>query len=1090
MNKLLSVFILSFCIPVLLFAQTKTVKGKVTDEDGVGVPNANVVQVGGTRKGTQTDKEGNFSLAIVGEGKVSLSVSSVGYNAKVVNVTGESVAVILEKRVSVQDEVVVVGYQTIKRKEIAGAASAITAEQIKDVPASSNAAEALAGRATGVQVVSAEGGPGADYDIKVRGGTSITQDNTPLYIVDGIPVENALSVISPQDIQSFDILKDAAATAIYGSRGANGVIVITTKGGKNNKKISVTYNAFVGWKSLAKELDVMSPEEFVEYQYERIGANMRNSQDSSSFAGKYGPNLWVYGHAYDSVKAYANVAPVDWQDKLFGRKALQQSHNISISGGNKQTSFNLSLTYNKEDGILLGSDFEKKLATFKLEHKASNKLKLGTTIRYTNQALNGAGVSGDGLNFSRLRHTIKYVPFNNFRFIEDVQNPVVDEDGGNPAGSGIVNPLVYTRQDLKRNTNNNINVTGYAQYSITKWLTFKTTVGIENKNQYIKYFSDSATPYSRNDGGKLPIARIDSNQRFGITNSNVISFNSGSIKGRFKKNNNLQIVLGQETVSEEEYASSNIWFYYPHGADYNKVWQDFTGSYTLPSNTVPTGYPAFAKVQRTLLSFFGKATYSRKSKYFATFSYRGDGSSRFAPGRQWGYFPAGSLAWNMSKEKFMSKVGFISDVKLRASYGASGNNKIPDYAFLPTFADNTSSSIGYGLLDAPPGIAYIPNSQFLANQLIKWETTVSKNVGVDFGLFKNKLLFTVDLYENSSNDLLLQNRVPSTTGSQYQYQNVGSTVNRGIELQVTAPRLLSSRDFNWSSTFNISFNKNKVKSLGGLPELNPKSGIISTNPYDYKVRPGEPLGQIWGYVNDGFYTADEFVAGSFNNSTRGFTPKATTLINNTGLAVAQPGNIKFKDLDGNDTLDVRDQTVIGNTNPKFFGGLNNQFTYKNFDLSVFVNWVVGNDVYNANRIEFTNGYQPDANFFKDMEGRWKTIDENGNIITDLAVLAERNKNATIWRPLAVQSFNAMSWAVEDASFLRINNVTLGYTLKPRSKFIKSVRLYATGNNLAVITNYTGFDPEVSAKRSVLTPGVDYSAYPKTRSYIFGVNVGF
>ncbi|MES2431411.1 MAG: TonB-dependent receptor [Bacteroidota bacterium] len=1085
MKKLLVVVFAFFAIPLSLLAQ-KTIKGKVTDEDGASVPGANVVQNGGTRKGTQTDKDGNFSIAVKEAGKISLTISSVGYGTKVVNVSGDEVSVMLEKKVSVQDEVVVVGYQSVKRKEIAGAASAVTAEQIKDVPGSSNAAEALAGRATGVQVVSAEGGPGTDYDIKVRGGTSITQDNTPLYIVDGIPVENALSVISPQDIQSFDILKDAAATAIYGSRGANGVIVITTKGGKVNRKLSVTYSAFVGWKSLANEIDVMSPGEFVKYQYERIGANLRGTNDSSSFANKYGRNIWVDGHAWDSVKAYEDVATVDWQKKMFGRNALQQNHNIALSGGSKMTSYNVSLTYSKEDGILIGTDFTKKLATIKLEHKASNKLKIGTTIRLSDQTLNGAGVSGDGANFSRLRSIVKYAPFTNFHFIEDVANPW--EDGDNPGGQGIVNPYIYTYQDLKRNNNNTINITAYGQYNITKWLTFKSTVGIENKNQTVKYFADSSTSYARNETKGQPIAAVDSVQRFGITNSNVLSFNSNSIKGKFKKNNNLQIILGQETVVEQEDINSYIFKFYPKGASYNTVWNDFRGSYDFTDpNIYPSGFPLVRKYERSLLSFFGKATYNFKSKYFASLSYRADGSSKFAPGQRWGFFPAASLAWSLSKEKFMSNANWISDVKIRASYGASGNNKIADYAYTPLF---TSSPLtGYSLQDQLPGTAYYPRTDFLANGQIKWETTISKNVGLDFNLFKNNLQFTIDAYENNSNDLLLKNRVPVTSGYQEQYQNVGSTVNRGLEVQVMAPRLLSSKNFNWSSTFNISFNKNKVKSLGGVPEYNAKSGILTKNPADYKVRPGEPLGQIFGFINDGFYTAEEFVEGSFNTTSRAFTPLPTTLVNSSTLSVAQPGNIKFKDLDGNDTIDVRDQTVIGNANPKFVGGFNNQFTYKNFDLSVFVNWVVGNDVYNANKIEFTNAYQPDANFLKEMEGRWSTIDDNGNIITNLADLAERNKNATIWRPLSNEFFIPMSWAIEDASFLRLNNVTIGYTFKPK-KIIKSLRVYATGSNLAVITNYSGYDPEVSSKRGVLTPGVDYSAYPKSRSYIFGVNVGF
>jgi hypothetical protein len=349
----------------------------------------------------------------------------------------------------------------------------------------------------------------------------------------------------------------------------------------------------------------------------------------------------------------------------------------------------------------------------------------------------------------------------------------------------------------------------------------------------------------------------------------------------------------------------------------------------------------------------------------------------------------------------------------------------------------------------------------------------------------------VDAYENTSNDLLLEIPLPPTSGYRSQLQNVGATRNRGLEFQLAVPSIVHNKSFNWGANFNISFNKNKVTTLGKLGQLGTiTSGILSKNPADYFIAVGQPLGQMYGFVSDGFYTTDEFE--SYNTSSKLFVPKAGTLVNNSLMSSTQPGQMKFKDLDGNDTLDFRDKTIIGNANPKFYGGLNQQLTYKKFDLSIFVNWVVGNDVYNANKIEFTSAYVDDANLLAVMRGGWTNYDEHGVKIIDLTTLKERNKNATIWTPYATEAFSAVSWAVEDASFLRINNITLGYTLgQNKRNWFKSIRFYTTVNNLAVITNYTGFDPEVNAKRgNVLTPGVDYSAYPKSRSFVFGANVNF
>jgi TonB-linked SusC/RagA family outer membrane protein len=499
------------------------------------------------------------------------------------------------------------------------------------------------------------------------------------------------------------------------------------------------------------------------------------------------------------------------------------------------------------------------------------------------------------------------------------------------------------------------------------------------------------------------------------------------------------------------------------------------------------------------LSFFGRANYSYDDKYLATFTYRRDGSSLFAPENRWGSFPSLALAWRLSNEKFWEESidkKRNMDVKVRASIGTVGNNRIPGDLYRTMFGTNTA---GYAFAEAiTPGLAPVS----LSNPELKWETTISRNLGLDLSLFNNRVSITLDYYANTTKDLLLDALVPSTSGYTTQIQNLGSTQNRGWELQLnTTP--ISNKNFLWNSNFNIAANRNKVTDLGINPDGSPRtsikysSGWITTSTMDFLVQVGQPLGQFYGYVNDGYYSLNDF---NYDESTGIYTLKDGVPNNRTALGNRdpQPGDMKFKKLNTADTSDLineTDMTVIGNALPKFTGGWNNQFSYKNFDLSVFVYFSIGNKVYNANKIEYTSQYNyRDNNLLDIMENRWKWYDNKGQLVTDPEQLAAMNANTEYWTPSRGQ-YTPQSFAIEDGSFLRISNVTLGYTFPEKwlkkTRIISRFRIYGTVNNLYTFTNYSGFDPEANTRRSTpLTPGVDFAAYPRSRFFLAGLNITF
>lgn len=1057
------------------FAQQRQITGTVTSVENKQPVSGVTVTVKGTNTRAVTDAQGNFKLNVP-TGATTLVFSSASFLTYELVIGSENtINAELAPDIRAMEDVVVIGYQSVRRKDLLASVSSISSRDIKDVPINS-AAEALNGRLAGVTATTAEGSPDADIRVRVRGGMSITGDNSPLYILDGVQVENALSVISPQDIQSIDVLKDAAATAIYGARGANGVIVITTKSGRQGK-VKISYNGFVGVKTLRNKLKVLDPYDYVFYQSER---SRGSNTDSLSFLNNFGTT-------WDTLNVYRDIDKVDWQDEVFGNTGITTTHNINATGGTKKLTYNFGYTFNDEKAIVINSKYRRHLFSLKGDYKITNSIKFGASARYIIQDVYGAGVSDvKGSSYNRLRNAVKYRPFLSDGMDIDDLDPIADPNVGN--GLNLVNPLTLANAEYRRKSTQSLNLSANVNWVISKNFSFRSTVGYEDNEYVDRQFSDSITPYSKIQGGAKPIVGLDTVNRKTLTNSNVLTY---SVKS-WKNDHDFEVLVGEETYQLETESRNNLFRNYPTFTSYQTAFKET--NLGIPF----VGYPKLGKTKYTNISFFGRLNYSFRDKYLLSFNMRADGASKFIEGKKWGYFPAGSAAWRIKNEKFMQNVSFIDDLKLRAGFGTVGNNRIRDYLFLTSFTDN--GSYYYGLSNNAV-IAYFPTS--LVNQELKWESTLSRNIGLDLSIFNRKIDISVDYYHNSSRDLLLDVPVASTFGYSTQLQNIGKTSNKGVEFQLGA-KLVRKTSFTWTANFNISFNENEVKQLGRNQTafFPAASWGVSGQPTDYIEKVGSPVGSMYGFVTAGFYTVDDF---NYNYSTGLYTLRPGVPSNSSIIGAVGPGSLKFVDLNGDGVIDINnDRQIIGDPTPDASGGLNQQFTWKNWDASLFMNFSLGNDVYNANKIEFTNGYTGNSNMLALMADRWRTVTPTGQTAQWInnnqfygippSELAALNSNATIWQPLrGAGAFYPHSWAIEDGSFLRINNLTIGYSLPAnsiRGMKMSTLRLYITANNLAVITKYTGYDPEVSVRNSPLTPGLDYSAYPKSRSFIFGVNATF
>ena len=1079
MRKAILLMCMLWTIVSAAFAQTRQVTGKVVDKSGEALIGVSVL-VKGTSTGASTDVNGSFKINVPTSGNPVLIFKYLGYkNREVVVGRQTQLNVRLEEDATSLDEVVVVGYGTQKRRDLTGAVTSVSGETVRSNPVSS-VAEAIAGRMAGVQVSTTDGAPGAEIVIRVRGGGSVTQDNSPLYIVDGFPVDN-INNIATTDIETIDVLKDASSTAIYGARGANGVVIVTTKSAKGGKT-SISYNGFGQARTFPRELDVLTPYQFALAQYEYAALRGTTSSDFTNFTKYFG--------SFDDLELYKNQKGTNWQDKLFGSPAWSQQHNLSVTGGTDKTKLSLSYTNNKEDGIMIGSGYKRDYFNFKLNHVISDKLKLDFGTRYSNAVTDGAGTSGT--SSLRISDGITTRPVNGLadQIVID-PNADADEDYDQFLRS-LISPIELAAQDYRKRVDQILNLNTAVSWRIIKPLTYRSEGGIDFRFGNTKRYYGPLTGESRNNGGNLPLGEITDSQGKKFRWANTLNYTF-----KLNKDHDLSWLVGQEMIWGKSVSTFNRSKYFAENIEPERLFANMTLG-TMDRMTT-SEYP-----EESLFSLFTRANYQYKNRYLLALTMRGDNSSLFAKGNRLGVFPAASAAWRISEEKFMKGLPVISDLKVRASYGEAGNNRIQRDMFRQTWAISSFRPIGFG--DVPQSYWVASNTSILVNPKIKWETTITRNAGIDFGFFRNKLSGTLDLYKNTTKDLLVQSAIPVYNGYPYELRNIGQTSNKGVELTLNGA-IIRSKNFELSGNFNIGINRTNIDKLDGVNERLLYSNWAGTDlkgQDDYRMIVGQPLGLMYGYITDGYYTVDDFE--SYDAATKTYKLKEGVPNNYGvlgGILGIRPGVLKYKDLDNDGVVDAdHDRTIIGNATPKHTGGFGFNGRYKGLDFSTLFNWSYGNDVYNTGKIALNMLYRTSyGNMLNTMNynNRFRYIDEAGQVVTDLEQLRTMNQNATMWSPFSMgnASPSLHSFAVEDGSFLRLSNITLGYTLPKitSSKVgLSNLRVYGTVYNAFLWTNYSGYDPEANATRnssySQLTPGVDYSAYPKSRTFTFGINATF
>jgi len=1058
--------VLSFLVAVFSFstlsAQVKSVSGVVRDPTGETIIGASVI-VKGTTTASITDINGSYKLNVPANGKI-LVVSYIGMEKKEVPITGSVINVTLQNNDRSLDEVVVIGYGTAKRKDITGSVASVKSEVLASIPVSS-VAEAISGKLAGVQVTTTEGSPDADIKIRVRGGGSITGDNSPLYIVDGFPV-SSISDIPSNDIEDLTVLKDASSTAIYGSRGANGVIIITTKSGKSGK-ITVNYNAFVTWKKNEKTMSVLSASDYAKWQYEL--AMLKNGVPDT-YEQYYG--------SYSDIGLYNNVPTNDWQKEVFGRTGFTFNHNLSIMGGTDKSTFALSYNHIDDKAIMQMSNFKRDNINFKLNNKLTKNITLDFMTRYSGTEINGGGANEQNEKSSadsRLKNAMIYTPF-----------PIKNLTGGSgttdDTGVGnLYNPLVSISDNDRQQKRKTFNTAGGITWEIFNNFKLRSEVGYDNNQSSDYRFYGITTYYS---GNSVP---IQNQPAVILTNDQTNTFRTtNTVNYDFKKllgdTHHLNVMAGQEyiVIRSQELTTSIDGF--PTFFNSNQAFKLTTQGTALSTDN--TFNP-----DDILLSFFGRANYDFKSRYLLSATLRADGSSKFSSGNKWGYFPSAAAAWRISSEPFMEPTHrWIDDLKLRFSYGTAGNNGIPSGQMAQSYQSVASTWIN------TVGSIWRP-AKIMANPDLKWETTTTRNLGLDFTLFNSKLSGSLEAYLNTTSDLLINFPTPGS-GYDSQYRNMGETENRGLEATINWVAI-EKKNVGLSFNANIGFNKNKIKSLGIMNDFGQASGWASTEVgVDYWVAKGGSVGQMFGYVSDGRYEVSDF--SGYDATLKKWILKAGVTDCSPVVGTIRPGSMKLKDLSGDHivTEDNQDRKIIGDANPLHTGGFTINGRLYGFDLSALFNWSYGNKIYNANKIEYTSSskYQYRNMISTMADGvRWTNLNADGTINNDPTELAAMNATTTMWSPYT-KKFVFSDWAVEDGSFLRLNTLTLGYTL-PRKMLnsvkIQNLRVYVSGYNIFCLTKYTGFDPEVSTRRQTnLTPGVDYSAYPKSRQISVGLNLSF
>ncbi|MBD0835682.1 SusC/RagA family TonB-linked outer membrane protein [Aestuariibaculum suncheonense] len=1044
-NTLLFVFLLLMVMSSLSAnAQVKTVTGTVVDEIGMPLPGVNLVEKG-TKNGASTDFDGNFSIQVTPESVLVLSF--MGYKSVEITVGQQSkINVNMAPDLQQLDAAVVVGYGSVKRKDLTGSVASVKMDKLTEAPVA-NFDQALAGRVTGVQVGADTGEPGAGLEITIRGKNTVNGDNSPLYVLDGFIVEDFNpGILNPTDIQSIDILKDASATAIYGARGANGVVLITTKQSKIGKT-KVSYETRLDVKNVANKLDVLSAYESIKLA-EEINPNGAASRfyvdDEDNVVG--------------SLEDYINSPSANWQDEAF-RTGFSKSHTLKIGSGSDLTKFDASLNMLNDEGTLLKSEYKKINGRLNLRHKINKKLDVTLNIIYANTELQGLDTKGNTA-YSFMRNVITYPNVvNKFKDYGD-NNPLygINTDEFDINNIFSWHPIVSLNNEYRKKETNQFISNLALRYKIIPSLTFETKGSYNGDFRRTGIFNNSNTVYGRLIN---PINGINGTMDYQnyktLSAINTLTFNKSFGK------HDVNVLVGHSLNVRNITRSFTRAIQIPQYAESQ-------GINSLDEGTLSTTDDINGSEKSRIESLMARANYSFNDKYLLTASIRRDGSSKFAPGHNIGYFPSLALAWKAEEESFIKNLGFVSQMKFKAGYGKTGNDRIPGEARFDLFTSELASYY----INGSEVLGQRPTSSG-ANPNVEWEITEMYNAGVDLGFFNGRISTTIEVYEKNTKDLLINADTPPTLGISTIWKNSGTVRNRGLEIALNTINI-DKENFKWTTDFNISFNQNRVMSLPeGKPIFGNPRYYQRYNSNQFIVQEGQPLGNMYGYISDGVYQPDDFE--NYNPDDATHILKADQPDYDGGSAIRQPGDEKYKDLNGDGRITADDKTIIGNGLPEHFGGLGNTFSYKGFDLSVFFQWSYGNDILNANRLIFEEMAYYAQNQYATVTNRWTPT----------------NQDTNMFRAGGRGFEDVSSRIVEDGSYIRLKTINLSYNFSKdlvKKLSLNEASIYLSAQNLITWTNYSGFDPDVSVNSSPIMPGVDYSSYPVTRTVSLGLNLTF
>lgn len=1049
-------------------AQGRTVRGSVEYADDNAPASGVTVVVKGTTNGVITDPDGNFTIGGLSADDV-LIFSFIGLVTQEV-VVGEQqvINISMASQATDLDEVVAIGYGTQKKRDLSGAVAQVKTSEILEGNPAPSINQALQGRMAGVVVNQNDGAPGAGISIQVRGTNSFSTNSQPLYIVDGIPYDvaamptsdannnnnqtsNALAGINPNDIESIEVLKDASATSIYGSRGANGVVIITTKKGtKGNDKLEFTSNFTVS--TIGKKVEMLDGYNYANYineQYLNSAKYEGQAYDNLHYSGQWtyqpdenGNNIPSSGEYFPSPEDFLNqglrtdefgntfmVEDTDWQDEIY-QTSFSQEYNLSASGGSDKGWYSFSGNYLTQEGIIKNSGYDRFAVRANIGRNVRTWLELGTNISYTNSRTNFS--KSNAYDYGIIRSAMLFPS----AYGSDIETDTNDELSWLAS-----NPKVYveTAKDELRSVN--VFSSSYANIKLTKDLNFRQNVGLNYSN------NNRGTYYNRQtQEGRTPIngrAGLSDNWYQAITLESLLQYNKD-----LNEDHNINAVAGF-TYENANYGNKSL--------SASNFPTDITEYYDISQGLVQD-VPVSGRGETALTSLLARANYSYKGKYIVTASFRRDGSSKFVEGNKFANFASGALAWRISEEEFIKNLNFFDNLKLRASYGQTGNQGINAYqtqVFLATANYPYGGSLSSGFSEVDWRGALNPN--------LKWETTDQYNVGLDMSILNSRLNLTVDYYKKETNDLLQQVGIPSSSGFTTQWTNSGNVTNEGLEFTIQASPIRNN-NFSWDINANISFNKNEIGGLEGDqygPEL-----WYGVNQF-YIQRNGMPIGAMFGYVEDGFYDSEAEVL-------------ADPVQVQAGIAdpMSMVGEIKYRDLNEDGVINAEDRTIIGDANPDYVFGITNNFKYKNFTLSFFLQGSVGNDIFNGNLIDVGMGNVGNIPV-EAYEDRWVDGADNSG-----ARFPKATRGYT-------RNMLISDRFVEDATYIRLKNVNIGYNFTPKFKGIDKIHVYGSATNLFTITGYSWFDPDVNAfAGDPSRKGVDIYSYPTSRNFSIGVKVEF